>query len=1225
MSYINSTALSEIFSKEKRRGQELLPLLIKKLIISSCNIIGNIRFPSGDAIWNSGFDGIVKDITVSNSFVPLGNSVWELGINEDSLQKINQDYAKRSDDITEYDKNEFSFVLVVPKLWAYKQSILDWEESKRKDHIWKNVIILDAEKIADWISENIEVGNWLLSQVGFKSPINIDTLDTKWKKVTELTVPEFNCELLLNSNKENADLLIKNISATTNNFMVLRSHYGREHALYFTLGALYSCKDSALKEKVIFANNAESLKYIIDNCNNKIVITEYQHNVVLGNKNTYIILLSDSENFIEANVQLNYCTLRNFSRALESIGIDVGESYSLAKKVNNNISILKRRLAKEPLVKRPIWADEKNKDSIIPLLLVTEFSEKEESDKAVIEAITKIPFDEYLISLNQWIGYDDSPVFKYDHIYRINSKEECFSVVNISSAYITRLKELLKTIFSCENEKYNLPADKWDMAGFYGKRSNYNRYIINGIIDSLIILSINSEKIQQECDLLVSEILSTIKNNDNLVLSCSDYFSKLAELSPISFMDFLEEEIDKRSQAILTLVEKISTDSIGYKHSHLNQVCWGLDVCLRIKEYSIQALTIYLKLYLSNFNLPDNFDIIEKVSAYFHPMSSNIIPASIDEKNQLLFDFIEKNSNGNTDTIVKLLKNLLIVVGRSFMVPTGPHWRFHSSEGETEIPFKDLDNCIKGSLNWLLDNTELYSEWLETAFQSMNYMSEQSINNFFEKAILKVKYFNDERKSEVYAVLVKQIYMIKFYEDSEMWMIKNGFINQFYLLLKESTPQEVFLKYRYMFYENLHEFPIKNPIPISCLDDNTVNVFEENYKKAEQEIREALDELVKCYGDEIVSSIAEVISENCGIGNILVDYFDHKKLLKALYSSNKFSILSTCFSTIEPEEVINFIQQYKDKEEQLFPLLPFNNIFVDYVDKKENEEFFWLNRNIYLRGNDEEFFEKAYRKLLVYQPASLINYFIYFEKPFNTKKAKEVLLAVTMNPNGVEKHWHALKQLISKLDSYSYDEEVITCEFGLLPLFKHDDLPLGIKNYFWQNPKHLVELIKNIKNDKFKNTDLKHILIFPFGQCLIPVENIKNKPEEILDWVKSIFAAAETLLEDEKELAIRTILRTISFEKEIQDQPWPSKHISEILELIADKDLLLEFVITKTNARGVRQVGDGSDQYKIMKKYLSYADYYKSKPSTNFVLKKLADSYKFNGDNDKMHSIIEGI
>ncbi|MFA6377756.1 MAG: hypothetical protein WCW63_03930, partial [Acholeplasmataceae bacterium] len=86
---IESNKLADLFKDNPRRGQEILPELIKKLIIASANTkLSSLRFPSGDSIWTPGFDGYVTDITIEDKYLPLGNSVWECGTSRDYKTKI---------------------------------------------------------------------------------------------------------------------------------------------------------------------------------------------------------------------------------------------------------------------------------------------------------------------------------------------------------------------------------------------------------------------------------------------------------------------------------------------------------------------------------------------------------------------------------------------------------------------------------------------------------------------------------------------------------------------------------------------------------------------------------------------------------------------------------------------------------------------------------------------------------------------------------------------------------------------------------------------------------------------------------------------------------------------------------------------------------------------------------------------------------------------------------
>ena len=137
MEVLSASMLQSLNTEKKRQFEELLPLIIKKLIIAGNNDVTKIRIPSGNDIWASGFDGIVE-CEIGNTYIAEGLSVWEFGTSNDSLAKINSDYVKRTNDSLGIDKCYATFYLVIPKIWKYSDEISEWESS-HKD--WKKVCV----------------------------------------------------------------------------------------------------------------------------------------------------------------------------------------------------------------------------------------------------------------------------------------------------------------------------------------------------------------------------------------------------------------------------------------------------------------------------------------------------------------------------------------------------------------------------------------------------------------------------------------------------------------------------------------------------------------------------------------------------------------------------------------------------------------------------------------------------------------------------------------------------------------------------------------------------------------------------------------------------------------------------------------------------------------------------------------------------------------------------
>ena len=86
MDIINTKILKEIMQTEKRRAEELLPELVKLLIVSSVKDIISVRVPDKDDIWAPGFDGIIE-VKESTLHVSDGISVWEFGTCNESPKR----------------------------------------------------------------------------------------------------------------------------------------------------------------------------------------------------------------------------------------------------------------------------------------------------------------------------------------------------------------------------------------------------------------------------------------------------------------------------------------------------------------------------------------------------------------------------------------------------------------------------------------------------------------------------------------------------------------------------------------------------------------------------------------------------------------------------------------------------------------------------------------------------------------------------------------------------------------------------------------------------------------------------------------------------------------------------------------------------------------------------------------------------------------------------------
>lgn len=142
MKWITAADIDNWTIREPRKAQESIPLLIWKLILASCNTINDHHFPFGKAIQYSGYDGFL-DTDDTSPFFPSGKSVWEIGTNENALDKFNNDYEKRTKEPNGVDQANTVFCFVSSRIWNHRKSITEITEEKSRDAVWKAIRIID--------------------------------------------------------------------------------------------------------------------------------------------------------------------------------------------------------------------------------------------------------------------------------------------------------------------------------------------------------------------------------------------------------------------------------------------------------------------------------------------------------------------------------------------------------------------------------------------------------------------------------------------------------------------------------------------------------------------------------------------------------------------------------------------------------------------------------------------------------------------------------------------------------------------------------------------------------------------------------------------------------------------------------------------------------------------------------------------------------------------------
>lgn len=408
MKWIDSTDLRNWAGR--RDCQETLPLLARKLIRSTSDTIKSIKFPSGESVLFSGWDGILE-VTEGTEYLPVGISLWEFGSSKDPKGKADYEYTKRIANPLGYNPAESTFIFVTPRLW---QNGADWVTEKMKDGIWKDIKVYNCEILEEWIEVAPTVGAWLAKHIGKYPEGGIQPADDFWEEWTSGAKFKLNVEILLGGRKAEQEKVIELAKQPS---IIAVQGISREESLAFIVSCFKSNpdKEEDFFSRSIIIDNADAFRELSVHDKPLILIPRFEDNGVLNRAtlkgHTVIVPLgADSGSNWSNKIILPQIERESFVSALVKTGMTKEFAERFSKESARNITILRRQL--EFTRTLPAWALPDNVSDIMPALIVGRWDENFENDKKIISDIARDNYENYSKRLTRWIHTQDSPIVK---------------------------------------------------------------------------------------------------------------------------------------------------------------------------------------------------------------------------------------------------------------------------------------------------------------------------------------------------------------------------------------------------------------------------------------------------------------------------------------------------------------------------------------------------------------------------------------------------------------------------------------------------------------------------------------------------------------------------------------------------------------------------------------------------------------------------------------------
>ncbi|MEW5724726.1 MAG: hypothetical protein AB1896_16560, partial [Thermodesulfobacteriota bacterium] len=364
------------------------PRLIRLLVHATAHGLKQIDFPADEAVRLAGWDGKVLAEEAS-PFVPAGFSAWELGTGHDPRTKANDDYTKRTGNSLGVDPLQATFIFATPRRWPGRD---DWVTEKRAKGKWKDVIAFDAEILAQWLESAPAVAAWFAPVVGSMPP-DARALEAVCDDFRTATKPALDLSgLLIARDSERATLLallqgpplVVEISATT----------VAEAAAF--VGAciefLPEHERDSLWARAIWVDSNAGLRNIAVSDRSLIVVASGE--LPGAGRQHHFVKVSASRSSGAGNaIELGTQPVSALVEYLAKQGLDRNDAYERCQEAGGYLERVRHTLlAVAPAV--PEWVAPAVGVTVAVAILIGEWDESYETDKAIVSAIAGVEYEQ---------------------------------------------------------------------------------------------------------------------------------------------------------------------------------------------------------------------------------------------------------------------------------------------------------------------------------------------------------------------------------------------------------------------------------------------------------------------------------------------------------------------------------------------------------------------------------------------------------------------------------------------------------------------------------------------------------------------------------------------------------------------------------------------------------------------------------------------------------------
>jgi hypothetical protein len=1223
-----------------------LPYLISKLVRATTPISTQVNFPSGSTAFIGGWDGEVV-CEENTSYVPKGVSLYEFGTESNPKGKADKDYLKRKKDPLGYDPKESVFIFITPRFWKFKDK---WIKEKKSEGFWKDVKAYDSSDIEQWLDIAVYVSGWFANYLR-KAPLNgVDIAEHFWIYWSEYTGISLLPETIMSGREKEQEEIFNFLKNNPSITSIKAASKNEAIAFIIASAKLFPVNESEIFfSKALVVHTEEAYKTVSTNFVSQLILIPTFENRLpmysaVSNNHHVIVPLGGDEDFDKNTITLPTIYRDGQIDSLVKSGLSKEDAEKFSRESGRNITILKKLLGFPH--NKTKWIDKEDIREIIPALLLGRWNEAFEGDIEIIEKLTKEKYAEYLVILNKWKKFEESPIIQIGETWRLTSPLDLWT--NLSSQLTEKDFQSIQECFTQSFKQGNPtiePANKNSFAASFSKKKKYSNWAREGLTQSLILVgrlgdSIKIPNLNNPQNWVDSIILDLLYNaSGETLVSVDNELPLISEASPDSFLKSINNSLAKEEPEVMDMFQE--EDGFLHKTSHHTGLLWALENLAWLPEYLRDVSLILLK--LSRLDPGGNLSNrpLNSITEIFKPWHYQTL-ASYDDRIEILKYVTEQEKETGWTLLIRMLPK-----HHGIAQPTHKmRWRMFDKNTNLKYTYQeiwDTHSAVIEMLIELFDYDENKFSQLINEVTNLSHKDRDRVLNWADDVCLKV----EQKNFTTWATIRKILNHHRSHPNTEGALHESELI-RLENLYKKLHPTSILDKYIWLFNDHWPKFPEG----FAHIDNEFEKRHEQQQKRVDEARKEAVINFVSELGLDKTLELRYEISQLWSFGYALADVINKQQdiltICKCLYDeANEITFIHSFIYRKFIKEGFEWVKSLvSDLQERDYSNHALSNVLIPINQNQELWDFISASnkeiQNLYWQNVKPSFYhisdtEKAFgvEMLLTHKRFfSAIDIASHFPKVIPTNLLTEMLRkAGTEESNEATRFdGYEIERIFEEIDKREDIEKstLIHLEWLYLPILDSYGTrrkPINLEEELATNPVFFIDVLKwiylpedkalleeerkGIADDVIRNRAKQSYHLLNSWKKIPGIKQDNSIDEiELKNWIDKVRELAKNVSRIKvADMEIGKVLA--QYPENIPE--WPQEKIFKIIEDINSDSMKSNYSSALFNKRGSSSRGafDGGDIEREKANYFEKLekDFKNKYPNVAKEFKRLCDGY----------------